>query len=326
MMRSECASGLQRMTQIGEVGFAIRAELWKRAIDIWQSSPWIGTGAGSFLGKTYEIAPLDQHHPFDAYAHNSALHILAEFGLIGGGVILVLALWWIWKLYQRRGSLNGGDATLLAWIGIICAYSMLEFPLWYAHYLLFFGFLLGLLIRPEWSSLWRTAPVRATIVGLGLACLAGCGLLLRDYLSLQRLHGAVVIKHDMRIASTPEVVSILRTLADDVVIYRLHAEHLMSLVVPLNAENLQEKITDSERLVRRLPQPTTIAQRAALAVLAGEIDSARLHIRRLYVFWPGFTEEIETEVRAIVERQPVVLGPLKEIFEEEKARAPKARW
>ena len=326
VMRTECASGLQRMGEVGEAGFVIRAELWKLALLIWKTSPWIGTGAGSFLGKLYELAPLNQHQPFDAYAHNSALQILAEFGLIGAGTVAALGLVWMWTLIKRRASLEAGDALMLAWVGVICAYSMLEFPLWYVHLLLLFGLLLGMLIRPEWSGSSVVISVRTAVAGIALACLAGGGLLLRDYLPLQRLYGAVVMKSDMRLASTPEIVAKLRELADEVVIYRPYADHLMSLIVPLNKEDLKGKIDDSERLLRRVPQSTTIAQRATLAVLAGDIETARSHIRRLYVFWPAVADEIEAEMRAIVDRQPVELQPLREIFEEEKARAPKPRW
>lgn len=325
-VRVECASGLQRFADTGEAGFVIRAELWRLAIEIWKTSPWIGVGAGGFLGSLYEIGSLDRQQPFDSYAHNSALQILAEFGLIGAGVIAALTVVWLLTLVRHRRQLDAKDAVILAWLGVVSAYSMLEFPLWYVHFLLLFALLLGMLIRPEWNIWAGTVRVRAAMVSVACICLAGGAYVLRDYLALQRMHAAVTMKNEMKVRSTPDVVARIMSLSNDVRLYRLHVDHLLSLIVPLNKDRLAEKITDSERLRRRVPQASTVAQRATLAVLANDPETARYHVRRLFVFMPSVSDEIVGEMRALISHRPVELEPLRQILEEELTRAPRRRW
>ena len=106
--------------------------MWRQAIDVRRTSPWIGVGAFNFLPTVYAIEPPGVHRPLETYAHNLVLQILAEFGLVGAGALLATALLWLKPLIAARRDLQSADALLLVWVGIVAAHALLEFSLWYA--------------------------------------------------------------------------------------------------------------------------------------------------------------------------------------------------
>ena len=75
--------------------------MWRAAIDMWRTSPWMGTGAGS-----YKVL-LDSHRPVGfnndpLWAHNDYLNTLSDYGVLG------CALW----------LCAGAGILLMAWKGI----------------------------------------------------------------------------------------------------------------------------------------------------------------------------------------------------------------
>jgi O-antigen ligase len=72
--------------------------IWPKAVDLWLSSPIVGTGFGSFNDEPIELRGIPYLFSWnanteriydDAHAHQTYLHILAETGLLG----LILLLW-----------------------------------------------------------------------------------------------------------------------------------------------------------------------------------------------------------------------------------------
>lgn len=79
--------------------------LWPRATDLFLQSPLVGTGFGSYNDLPYHFGGIKHvlsfnsptHPDFSAaHAHNSYLHVLAETGLIGFGLLLLM-LHQMWK-------------------------------------------------------------------------------------------------------------------------------------------------------------------------------------------------------------------------------------
>jgi O-antigen ligase len=91
-----------------ELSLALRMIAWERAIDAFQSSPLVGVGWGNF-----ESEP-------GSHAHNSYLHVLAELGLIGFGLLAV----WVGSLareLRRRGYIE-----LLAALAVVAVSALGE--------------------------------------------------------------------------------------------------------------------------------------------------------------------------------------------------------
>ncbi|MGZ6126032.1 MAG: O-antigen ligase family protein [Myxococcales bacterium] len=102
-----------------------RLQAWQVAGRAFQEHPILGVGEGAFLQAWNQYAPMDSDRLFGRryVAHNLALEVLAELGVVGflglAGFIF-LSLWSAWR--ARHGELGGeARAVLAALIGyLVC--------------------------------------------------------------------------------------------------------------------------------------------------------------------------------------------------------------
>ncbi|MEY2480794.1 MAG: hypothetical protein QOI04_1721 [Verrucomicrobiota bacterium] len=140
----------------------VRIDLWRAAVEEWKVQPWIGTGSGTYLyyGRMFRT-PRMQQDPINV--HNDYLHLLAEYGLIGGALfVLFLAahLHAGWKNFQRLGPkrvavahnlLSNGLALYLGALAAVAAYmvhSFVDFNLHIPANVLLLAFVFGVLANP----------------------------------------------------------------------------------------------------------------------------------------------------------------------------------
>lgn len=304
----------------------VRLELWRQAIDVWHTSPWIGVGAFNFLPTVYATESLNVHRPLDTYAHNVVLQILAEFGIVGAGALGTVALLWLRRLFVRRRELQATDAVILLWLGIISVHAVLEFPLSYTYFLLIFCLSLGMILRPEWTQSAARLPLRAPMLGLVLCLLACAAVLFSDYRKLDRLFWLEDQRGAFAAAPTPEVRALVTAAAADVEVFRVQADHLLGLSEPINKDDLPRKIADADRLLAQSPQPIVSVRRIVLAILAEDPDTARWHLQRLFGFFPHDADMMAATLRTFVDRRPEEFAMLGPIIDEELARRPAPRW
>ena len=321
-----CVSGLDRLADHGGAGIVIRLELWRQAINVWLSSPWIGVGAYGFGPAVYATESLDVHRPLDTYAHNAVLQILAEFGLVGACALLAVALTLVGWLVRGRGRLASPDALLLLLLATIAIHAMLEFPLWYAHFLVPFSLSIGLLVRPEWVRGVVGLPLRLPVMGVAAALLAMAGWLLHDYLMLDRLVWIEQQRQVLRAAPTEEVRAVIKQVAGEIRLFGDRSEMWVSLSEPVTKEDLQRKIDTADRQLRREMYPALIVRRTLLAILDGDEETARWHLRRLLGFFPADTDYLTGLLWQFVEGRPEEFAVLRPIIDEELARRPAVRF
>jgi hypothetical protein len=261
----------------------------------------------------------------DTYAHNIVAQLLAEFGMLGVLSLLLVVAMCLLCVWRNRQELGAADALLLAWLGVIGTYSLLEYPLWYVHFLMFFALTLGLLVRPAWR-LW-TVQVRARLlVGwLSSAALAVCLGLFNDYRDLDRLMFLVLQKVENRIASSPEVNALVASADAEVAIYRTHADHMRGLAMSMTKEELAEKVEATDKLLSWAPTPPAIARRAVLAVLSEDQATAGYHLERLQRFFPRQAGELVEQMRLMAAERPAELGTLARLLDSNAASASQGR-
>jgi hypothetical protein len=321
-----CVSGAARLAVANETGTAIRLDLWRQAMEVWWTSPLIGVGAFNFLPTVYRIETLDIHRPLDMYTHNTALQILAEFGVVGAVGVAAVVAHWILKLVKVRRELIAADAVFLLWLGVIGTHAMLEFPLHYTYFLLLFGLTLGLLMRPSPSSTSRVRSTRLPLTVLSLLLLGGSIFAYLDYLKFDRLFWLEDQRKAYSAMPTAEVRAIIEDAGKDVWLFRSRADHVMALGDPMTKDNLQVKLATADRLLAHSPHPVLMARRVVLAILDNDQESARWHLNRLFGFFPGAAEEIEEQLRRFIANRPEELAALEPILDEALTRRPQARW
>ncbi len=139
-----------------------RLRLWPAAIKEFQLSPWIGTGAGTYLyyGRLFRD-PAIQMDPIRT--HNDYLQLLAEDGALGVFLLLVFLaahVRWGWRAFRHlslrfgSSSVGGGSNAAALNIGALTAlvalsvHSAVDFNLHIPANALVMAFVFGLLANP----------------------------------------------------------------------------------------------------------------------------------------------------------------------------------
>lgn len=159
-----------------------------------QMHPWTGVGWGEF-NLAWSMTPFpDRPIAFFDHCHNLPMQLLVELGWPLGLLVLGLlsyALWALWRASRRaegeRAALLRAAFMLVLTIGL---HSLLEYPLWYAYFLLPTAFALGLGLASD-----REAESTAAAGATGLLLRASGPLLIAgslyagsDYLKLVEIY------------------------------------------------------------------------------------------------------------------------------------------
>jgi O-antigen ligase len=146
-----------------------RFGIWANTLALIARSPWTGVGFGEFNLAWSMTAFPGRPTAFFDHAHNLPLHLAAELGLPLAGIVLALLAWALWRAWRagRQGDVAARCATMF--VLMIGVHSLLEYPLWYAYFLLpaawAWGFALG---RPGGEPVaHRWGPAAAVLLVLG---------------------------------------------------------------------------------------------------------------------------------------------------------------
>lgn len=91
-------------TKANEVG---RLDVWQSSITTLANYPLFGSGAGTFAVAAQPYKPRELGETRLGHAHNDYLEFLVEYGLLGGGILLVMLL----KLIRSLGTVYKFDAS-----------------------------------------------------------------------------------------------------------------------------------------------------------------------------------------------------------------------
>ncbi|MBK7613097.1 MAG: O-antigen ligase C-terminal domain-containing protein [Burkholderiales bacterium] len=130
---------------------ASRFGIWRDALTLVRANPWGGVGWGEF-NFAWTLSPFpDRPVALFDNAHNLPLQLAVELGLPLAILICCLLVWTLWQAATRswRAQGEGGVAARasLAMVLVLVIHSMLEYPLWYAYFLLPTAWALGIALR-----------------------------------------------------------------------------------------------------------------------------------------------------------------------------------
>ncbi len=129
-----------------------RFGIWANTLALIAAHPWAGVGFGEFNLAWSMTAFPGRPTAFFDHAHNLPLHLVAELGLPLGGAACGLLAWALWRALRPAPALRGTAQGMLQrcaamFVLMIGVHSLLEYPLWYAYFLLplawVWGFALG---------------------------------------------------------------------------------------------------------------------------------------------------------------------------------------
>lgn len=200
----------------GLMGGEIRLDIWVGVLDSLKHQPWFGygwmqTSLTQFPADPYQVPTYGSLR----HAHNLFLDLLVFMGIpIGLAICTVLVFWFVVALLRLR---TRDQLWMLLFVLALGIHGMLEFPLYYAYFLLPLGLIVGALnVSLGFKVLFRT-PHWPLFVMLGAAFL-GCFITARDYLPIEKSFFALRFEHqklakpDENASPSPLVLSHLEDL------------------------------------------------------------------------------------------------------------------
>jgi len=163
-----CWVGVSDWTQAGTHPFAGESQLhksdpsssrfgiWANTLSLTAQHPWFGVGWGEF-NFAWTLTPFPgRPGAFFDHTHNLPLQLLVELGIPLGSLVLALLAWALWKAFVAccEASAPGAVTVRTAFVMVLMmvVHSMLEYPLWYAYFLLPTAFAFGICLGGSGSA------------------------------------------------------------------------------------------------------------------------------------------------------------------------------
>ncbi len=176
-LASQTFGGTQRLAE-GDISSS-RFGVWANTLTLIRQQPWAGVGFGEFnLAWTLTPFPGRPTALFD-HTHNLPLQLMVELGLplaLAVLALLLAALWQAgrWAFYRADAAdpANGSERVAVVLVLMIALHSQLEYPLWYAYFLLPTAWALGYALGvAPWP--WARGKAAHTTPGAASALAAG---------------------------------------------------------------------------------------------------------------------------------------------------------
>ncbi len=157
--------GAARLTADGDMSSS-RFGIWANTLELIAQHPWFGVGFGEF-NLAWSLTPFPKRpHAFFDHTHNLPLQFAVELGVPMAVLVLSLLMFAMWRAWQGSRNTTNTDTAMPAamrtsafmMVLMIALHSQLEYPLWYAYFLLPTAFALGL-------CLGQAKNVSVTIIG-----------------------------------------------------------------------------------------------------------------------------------------------------------------
>ncbi len=162
-----------------------RFAIWANTLALIAGHPWLGVGWGEF-NFAWSLTPFpDRPVAFFDHTHNLPLQFAVELGMPLALLVLALLGWALWRAF-RAGRDSEDPATGLTlraaflMVLMMAVHSQLEYPLWYAHFLLPTAFAFGLCLGGDRPSAAAPAAPRGAPwlrVAAALLLIGGCAAL-----------------------------------------------------------------------------------------------------------------------------------------------------
>ncbi len=263
---SEWTSGVDAST-------GLRLLVWQLAWELFAAAPWLGVGPGEFPGAGFAHGlPIElTANLVWTSPHNLLLQLLSETGLVGAlPVGIGLFLWTI----DAKNEVRFGKSPAMWWIaacvGVEIIHALLEFPLWYAHFLAIAALLMG--IGASGGLIVRGIPIRPAIAVCSLAGILGLVSTVYDY---ARFDLAIAASDGRSLATQSRTIAdraMLRDLRGGLLTPRI--ELMLFLSLPLDSNDVSEKIAMGERVLRIWPSTEVISRQAIFLAIAGRHEAA----------------------------------------------------
>jgi O-antigen ligase len=301
------ASSLERVFQLAS-GIDSRLQLWSEAWQMFLGAPLFGAGWGQFSWQHFlsqaatgaTAAPGVFNH-----AHNVVLQLMAETGLVGALIIVGAIGLWVADLRGVRFDLEWW--WLLALAAVIGIHSLLEYPLWYSHFLGVAALLLGL--GAERVFALRLAGAGRAVAGLAIvAGWLNLVAMLPAYREFERLVFTPENRSAQRLDEAAFAKAVVGLYREPLLVP--YVELAIAYGLTLSGEKLPEKLALASRAVHFAPVPVVSYRYALLLALAGEREAALVQLERSLRVYPEGADDAAARLETLARDRPGEFLPL----------------
>jgi len=289
-----------------------RAKAFPLALRIFSAAPVAGVGVGEFAGAAFASGldpSLTQSGEVWTSPHNLVLHLLAETGAVGTVLVLGGLGVWGWQAVRRYRA----DPQLTLWwliaaAGLQLVHSMVEFPLWSAHFLGVTALLMGASTRLEMPSPAASRAGRATATAACATLALTLGITLRAYV---RLDAARITGTTLTLAPTAQAqrdAATMQELAHGVM--GPVAELWIVLGASLDKNDLANKLAVGERVARTWPANAVVVRRAVFLAFDGKVERAQGLLERALRTFPRRDGDTISILERALAADPAAIEPL----------------
>jgi O-antigen ligase len=294
----------------GLEGVQYRIPLLLKAWAAFKSSPLLGVGVGelplSMFWYTADMLPPVTPKLIDRHAHNLFAQLLAEFGLAGffvvsGGLLL-------WALNQFKQKMSASHVWALSLIAILGAHSMVEFPLWIAHFLGIFAVLLGITSR-QTEAVTYSRSMRWSLFAVCFTGVAMAGIYFVDYRNIERWYLQVEARQNAgTLPGAKDLQELMRYHERSIFVPWI--ESVATSAIVLNKEGIEEKLALNSQVMHPFPTPVVVERQIALLELAGKDGEARRAMLAWERLWPLEAQARLRNFEALAKENPARFAEL----------------
>lgn len=246
----------------------LRLVAWRLAMRLFVSAPWIGVGPEEFAGAAFSTGLPRELAGGELWTspHNMVLQLLAETGL--PAALLVTTGLLAWLRTSAGEFLQTRDVAMwwvLACVGVELVHALLEYPLWYAHFLAVTALVMG--VGARGNPFPGQGALRAGLAGSALAGAVMLGIHLAEYV---RFDLASPVAAGRSLAPDPEVARDRQSLAQlSRGLLASRAELWLFQAFPLDSADLERKVAVGNRVMRFWPSRNVIMRQSIFLALSG---------------------------------------------------------
>lgn len=248
-----------------------RLDAWKLFLDAIAQRPWFGYGWNQTALAQIEVAV---NHPslgiVFTYAHNLFLDLLIWCGIPLGLLFIFAIIYWFWKNLKAVNHYE--TAILMMMILVISNHAMLEFPLYYAYFLLPVGLFVGVINARHNATVVFTTG-KTVIWSMWLVCAVLLAIIIKDYLEVEESYRYLRYEQmniKVKPMGPPDVI-LLTQWYDQIDVARIEPPRDMS----------EAELQRIEKVVSVFPSALLAHKVATALALNNQPDKARLWLRRL---------------------------------------------
>lgn len=251
-----------------------RLDIWNQMVHAIVQSPWVGYGWNQTTAAQFNVVDAISGREWATSAHNLFLDILVWCGIPLGLLIILFFTYFYFNLFKGISNIEGAFVFLI--ISSFIIHALLEYPLYYAYFLLPFGLMCGTLIINKQHKELIIKKIYIIYIFvlslLGLTFIASEYVKVEDNLFAGRLHAMGNLKSNVELP------------------YRLYffdnfnqRAHWLALYPKMKVN--QQQIQNSQYMVKSYLKPYDLHKSAQLLAFNGYSDEARRQLKILQIMY-----------------------------------------